>query len=106
MRRLLAMVLLFALGLSAASASDSIVLLPSKVTLNGPFARQQMLIERSTDKLFAGQITNNVAFQSSDPKIAKIEGATVIPVTNGTVTLTARSGQQRATAELTVTGME
>src|SRR5438477_5586845 len=106
MRRLFPMVLLFALGLSAAFASDSIVLLPSKVTLTGPFARQQMLIERSTDNLFAGQITNNIAFQSSDPKIARIEGATLIPVTNGTVTLTAKSGGQTASAQVTVAGME
>src|SRR5437660_10152808 len=106
MRRLFPMVLLFALGLSAGFASDSIILLPSKVALNGPFARQQMLIERSSDNLFAGQLTNNLALQSSDPKIARIEGATVIPVTNGTVTLTAKSGGQTATAQVTVTGME
>src|SRR5438045_16960 len=100
MRRLFPVVLLFALGLSAAFASDSIVLLPSKVTLNGPFARQQMLIERSTDKLFAGQITSNVVLQSSDPKIVRVEGATVIPVTNGIITLTAKASGQTATAQV------
>src|SRR5437899_7971174 len=47
---------LLAFALLSASASDSIVLLPPKITLNGPFARQQVLIERSSDDLFAGQI--------------------------------------------------
>lgn len=97
---------LLASALCSSLASDSIVLLPSKVRLNGPFSRQQMIIERSTDNLFGGQITNNMTLQSSDPKILRIEGTTVVPLTNGTTTVTAKSGAQTATAEVTVTAME
>jgi len=87
-------------------ADESLFLLPSKFTLQGPFARQQLLVEIAIDSQLTGQLTNNVVLTSSDPKVVKIEGTTVIPLTNGTATVTAKSGERMATAQVTVVGTD
>jgi hypothetical protein len=98
----------FALVLATCSlrADESLVLLPAKFTLTGAFARQKVLVETTIDKQITGELANDVALTSSDPKIVAIEGTTILPLTNGSVTITAKSGDRSATAQVTVTGMD
>jgi len=103
--RLFVVAVLFALAASLAPAQESAIL-PGSFKLSGPFSRQQLILESLRDKQFAGQITNEVVFTSSDPKVFRIEGDTALPVTNGTATVTAKSGGMTATAEVAVAGME
>jgi Protein of unknown function (DUF1553)/Protein of unknown function (DUF1549)/Bacterial Ig-like domain (group 2) len=85
-----------------ASARDSLVLLPKEISLTGPEARQSLLVEKFKGTHFTGQVTNGVQFTSSDTKVARIEGATVVPVGNGTATITAKVGGQTVSAKATV----
>src|ERR1051326_2102922 len=87
-------------------ASDSLVILPSKIKLTGPAARQQLLVEQFRDGHFAGQLTNRLDFASSNPNVVKIENGAALPVTNGQATLTVKSGSQSAKVEVAVEGME
>jgi len=100
----IALVLMLASGL--ASAEESIQLLPENFTLHGPAAREQLLVERSDGKLFIGQVTNDLQITSSDPKVLRLEGTTAVPVANGVVTITAKSGAQSASTKVTVSGMD
>src|SRR5438552_177671 len=94
-----------ALAVHSASAQE-MTLLPGKFKLTGPFSRQQLLLETMRDKQFTGQIINDVRFTSSDPKVIRIDGDVALPVTNGTATITASSGNLSATGEVSVLGME
>src|SRR5260221_14460468 len=96
--RLLVAAVLFGLAASRMPAQESAIL-PASFKLSGPFSRQQLILEALRDKQFIGQITNDVLFTSSDPKIIRIEGDMASPVTNGTATVTAKSGDLTATAE-------
>ena len=90
----------------SAQAADGIALLPAKVDLHGPFAQQQVLAEKIDGTHLIGQITNEISLTASDSKVVKIDGTTIIPLTNGTATITAKHGDQTATNIVTVTGME
>jgi hypothetical protein len=83
-------------------SADSLAILPSSVTLHGPESRQQLILEKARDGQFVGQITNDVQFVSSDTNIVRIEKGEAIPVRNGTASITAKSGKQSTSAQITV----
>jgi len=85
-----------------ASAKDSLVLLPKEISLTGPEARQSLLVQKFNGTHFTSQITNAVQFTSSDSKVARVEGATVIPVGNGTATINAKVSGQTISTKVTV----
>ena len=87
-------------------AAENLVLLPQESTLSGPAARQQVVVETSDQSLFTGQITNEFSISSSDPKILKVEGNVLVPVANGTATVTAKAGERSATTKVTVASMD
>ncbi len=91
---------------SKASAEETFILLPAKVKLTGRAAHQELLVERIGEKGFSGQLTNGVTLTSSDTNIVRIEGAVVLPVANGTASVTAQSGNFLTTAQITVEQME
>src|SRR5882757_4928937 len=91
---------------AAAGAADTRAILPGNFTLSGPAARQTLLLERGDGKHFTGQVTNEITFSSSDEKIVKLENGAALPVANGVATLTARQGNQTATVEVKVAGLE
>ncbi|HEY6168797.1 MAG TPA: DUF1549 domain-containing protein, partial [Verrucomicrobiae bacterium] len=90
----------------SAFAKDSLVLLPKEISLTGPEARQSLLVQKFNGSHFTGQITNAVQFTSSDPKVARVEGATVIPVGNGTATISTKVNGQTASSKVTVQKMD
>ncbi len=97
---------LFALSNFATFAADSLLLLPREISLTGPEARQSLLVEKSDGTHFTGQITNAITFSTSDPKIARLDGATVIPVANGSATIRATVNGQTLSAPVTVARMD
>ncbi len=88
-----------------AGTTDTLVIIPQKFTFHGQAGRAQIIVETLRDKQFVGQITNAV-LTSSNPKVLKIEDGIALPVGNGAATITAKSGQRTATAEVTVEEME
>ena len=99
--RLLALGLVFWLG-ETVRAGDSLSILPARITLSGPKARQLLVVEMLRNGRNVGQATDGVTFGSSDPKIVKVEDGRAVPVGDGDATITATRGDQTATAEVTV----
>src|SRR5581483_1841447 len=94
------------LAVGSLRAAESIAILPGNFTLSGSAARQRLLVERFKDNFFAGQITNGIAFSSSDTNVLRIENDLALPLKNGAVTIRASAGKRTATAKVTVVNMD
>ncbi len=90
----------------AARAADSITVLPPEIALRGVEARQQLLVERSRDGQFVGQVADETHFVSSNPQVVTIESGVLKPLANGEATITATAAGATATAHVVVTEME
>ena len=84
----------------------SLAILPSSCTLHGPESRQRLILEKTRDNQFIGQITNDVQLISSDTNIVRIEKSETIPVKNGIATITTKSGKESASVQITVEAMD
>lgn len=89
----------------ALRADKALVVLPQQFTLTGPESRQTLVVERSENNQFIGQ-ASSVSYTSSDPEIVRIKVGVAIPVGNGKATITAKSGDKTAAAQVTITGMD
>ena len=89
-----------------AFAGPPIAIIPNSIRLAGPAARHAIVVEETRDGQYRGQVTENLSLTSSDEKVLKIESGVAIPVGNGKARITARSGEQRAVVEVTVSGMD
>ena len=87
-------------------AAEGIEILPARVSLSTTVARQRIIVQEVADGKYGGQRGKDVELTSSDPAIARIEEGLVIPVKNGTATITASLDGQQATAEVTVSGQK
>jgi hypothetical protein len=102
-------VFLGALGVLAVQfcfAEEGLAILPTKIALHSAEARQQILVEATRDGRYVGQISEDLEFSSSDPKVLTIKEGVAIPVGNGAATLTAKTKHGTATAQVTVDGMD
>ena len=81
---------------------DSLAILPSAIVLHGPKARQSLLVEKSEKGQFSGQVTKDVEFESSDPKVVRISNSVAIPVSDGHAVISATWHGQKATVAVTV----
>lgn len=110
LRSTLAFVLSWLAGLTCQAGdspvADGLVLLPSEFTLNDPRLGQRLLLEERRGGRLVGQVTEDVTFTSSDPSIVKIEAGMAFAVGDGRATLTATSAGRKATAQVTVAGVE
>lgn len=88
------------------AAEDPLVLLPAEINLSGREARQSLLVQQSRGGLYIGQVHEGVSIESSDPQVVVVQEGQAVPVGNGRATLTARVGEQTATAAVTVTDLE
>ncbi len=86
--------------------ADDFVVLPLKVMLSGPTARQPLLVEARRGDDFAGETTSGIEWSSSDPKVVTVKDGVAAPVGNGRAMLMAKVGSQTAAAEVTVTGID
>ena len=85
---------------------SELVILPQELTLNNVESRQMLVVQsRNADGQFGPQVANAV-LTSSDDKTVRIDNGMAIPVANGKAKITAKSGDNTATAEVTVTGMD
>ena len=87
-------------------AQERLVLLPAEITLSDSAARQTLLVERQQGTQLIGQLTAEVTFESSNPKVVMIEHGVARPTGNGQATITARHQRQTAQATVTVTNFE
>ncbi|MBL9082479.1 MAG: Ig-like domain-containing protein, partial [Planctomycetales bacterium] len=95
---------------------NDVEILPQEIKLDGPAARQSLIVQRVTysDTLgsnmkYFGQIpTGDVRYTSSHEHIVRIENGVAIPVADGTARIEAYpvKGMGGATATVTVTGMQ
>jgi len=98
--------MLAVLGSLVAQAGDQLAILPSSIILSGPESRQNVIVERVRANLLTGQVTNKLELSSDDPSVVRVENGQLIPIKNGSATITARTGTESATARVTVSDME
>jgi hypothetical protein len=91
---------------AAALAADTIALLPGDFTLDGPAARQHVVVERQHDGQNVGAAVEGVTFVVSDPKVLKVEEGRTVPLANGRTTLTATVDGQSASIQITVANFD
>ena len=94
-----ALALLF--GSGSVYAADTLLVLPQEVKLTGAEARQTVLAAL-TDGPIVTESVQNVNWSSGDERIARIIDGRVVPVGNGTTTITATANGQAATAKVVV----
>src|SRR5437867_3496749 len=81
-------------------------ILPNTADLNGPEARHQFLAEAAVDGR-QEDLTRAAAWSSSDPKIATVDQTGLVtPVSDGTVTITAKAQGESASAAVRVKGAQ
>jgi hypothetical protein len=90
----------------SAQEEHGLVILPPKVTLTSPEARHIIVVQRQDSERYGQQVTEGLVLSSSDENILKIEANVAIPVGNGNTIITARVGDQSATAEVVVTNFD
>ena len=93
---------LFIFCMGAAAWGEDIALLPAQFNLNGPEARQALIVEQKKDSLFVAQITKDATFSSSDENVLKIKRGVAVPLGNGKATITVSANGQTAKAEVTL----
>jgi hypothetical protein len=87
-------------------SAEPLTLLPPEFVLSGSEARQRLLVQATAGTQVIGQVTAGIVLTSSDEKVARVEEGFVVPVGNGKATITARVGDQSATAAVTVEKFE
>ncbi len=100
-----ACVLLVPLALAAtarAQAPPSLTILPSKVELRGPLARQRIVVEEQLGKHLVGEVTDNVSFGSTDPSVVRVEDGVLVPVSDGSARVVALHDGRAAAIDVTV----
>lgn len=87
-------------------AGESLTILPAEISLTGPRARQRLLVQELADGRISGQVTQGITYESSDPKVVRVEEGVVVPTGNGTATIMAKVGARSASVKVTVTRQE
>src|SRR5438270_13570246 len=107
MRRYLPIVatLIIAQGWAVALADEGLALLPPECTLQTPQSVQHLLVQRTTGGEPTRQVTQGIAWTSSDPHVAEVADGVVTPVGDGEALITARVGDQAATMKVIVAGV-
>lgn len=81
-------------------------LLPATISLSTTAARQTLVVQEARGDQLLGQVTSEITWQVADARIAKVESGLLIPLANGSSTVTATVGDRVATSMVTVTGQE
>src|SRR5262249_60841743 len=83
-----------------------IVILPWSLSLNGPEARQGLLVAQMRAGQFNCQITNGIQWRSSDPTVVQVENGIASPMKNGRATLRATVARRSVSVPVVVQGMD
>lgn len=97
---------IYAIANLAHAAAPDIVLLPAKISLASPEARQTLIVQQRVGDQLQQQVRDALTLTSSDEKVVRIEEGLAIPVANGNAKITATANGQTSTAEVTVTNMD
>ena len=90
---------------AGAEPADSIAILPVRVELSGPADSQQLVVEALSAGQAVGDLTSRARFESSDPRVARVDGAGVVrPVGDGEARITARVDGRSASVPVAVRG--
>ena len=92
--------------LASVRAETAPTILPPRIELSGPSARQQVVVEEVDDDRFVGQRTEGLKFTSSDPKVVVIRDGVAVPVGNGAAKITVDVDGRVGKAEVSVAGMD
>ena len=93
--------------LACGSAAADIRVLPDAFTLSGAESLQQLsVVKMSDNQLSASILGDEVELKSSNSDVVKIQDSVAIAVGNGTATITATVGDQRASSEVKVVGAD
>src|SRR5262245_30369705 len=103
---LLPLVLVFCGAAPAADPPRQLRLLPPTIELSSIESRQTLIAQWQTGDQLDGQALKSLQLESSDETIVRIDDGQAIPVANGKATIRATAGEQTATAEVTVSGMD
>src|SRR5690349_7459583 len=90
----------------AHGADGHLRILPQQVRLSSQESRQTVVLQRTRGEEFDGQVVKGIEWQSSDEGVVRFEDGMAVPVANGTANITAKFGNQMASAEVTVSGMD
>src|SRR5438128_7300327 len=82
-------------------AAAELRLLPADIVLSGPHASQRVIAVRMDAGHIDADLTSRSEFSSSNPKVATVEaGGIVRAVGDGEATISARSGDLKASASV------
>ena len=85
--------------------SAEIAVLPGEATLSTPESTQQLIVQETNGDAFSSQFSGEVEWSSDHPDVATVSSDGLVrPVSDGQAVITAKSGEQTATAAITVTG--
>jgi len=91
---------------AAVEPPASLALAPSKYELRGNRSSLQLVATGTYSGDRIRDLTADVKYISSNPKVARVDGSMVIPVGEGAAQITATIGDRKATAEISVKGTE
>ena len=89
-----------------ASIDAEIAVFPSSITLRGPEFSQTLIVQQIVEGQTGSQVSEGVAFESSDPKVAEVLEGVVTPRGNGTATIVVRAGDSSAEVRVTVSDFD
>lgn len=99
--RLAALAALFCTGICA--AADRVEILPRDVTLTGPEAHQQLIVE-ATNGAFQEDWSSKTQWTSGNPAVATVDAKGLVkPVSDGEATITAKANGGEASVTIHVT---
>jgi hypothetical protein len=93
---------LLLLALSPSLAPAGLAVLPGDVVLSGPHARQRLLVVATSGEQIVGDRTARATLTSSNSAVAAVERGTVRAVGDGTATISAALGTERASVKVAV----
>ncbi len=91
--------------LAAPQVSPNIAILPERATLVGPESRQRLLVVQMSDGANIRNIPN-AKFRSSNPDVVSVVEGVLVPHSDGTANVTARSAGVSVSIEVRVRGMD
>ena len=84
--------------------AESVVILPREIVLDGPHARQRVVVERLLEGRAAGDLTPQAQWRVADPELATLEDGVLRPRRDGQTRLLAEVAGQTLEAPLTIRG--
>lgn len=88
-----------------AQAAERFVLLPQSCELTTRESRQHLILQELERGEAGRQVTEKVAWSSSDSRVATVIDGLVTPLQDGQATITAKAGENAVTAKVVVSGM-